>query len=325
MKRIKISVIVPVYKVEPYIKRCIDSLLKQTFEDYEIIVVNDGTPDNSMEYVEKMQKISDRLVVCNRENGGLSAARNTGILQAKGEYIWFCDSDDAIVQDCLWMIYEKMHTHELDMLILEEEEVLEINSEYVVNEYAQRQVEISENIITGIEMLKEMVDKNAYKASACGYVIKKEILVNNQLSFFEGILHEDELFTPIAMALSKRVEYKKWLFYRRYIREGSITTGANHQKRMEGLAIVIKELFQYYEKRLITEEEKETFQKIIMGHMRNFLGESAKLSETGDLLKQNIKEIREIARQKKWYLGFIFEVYVIYVKLRKIMGLAVCI
>lgn len=89
MEKVNISIIVPVYNVEEYIKRCMDSLIDQSFEDYEIIVVNDGTKDNSMKYVYKLQSEYKNIIICEQENKGLSAARNTGIAHAKGEYLIF--------------------------------------------------------------------------------------------------------------------------------------------------------------------------------------------------------------------------------------------
>ena len=96
----KLSIVVPVYNVEKYIVRCISSLISQDYDDYEIIIVNDGTPDNSIEVL--TSKISDeRITIIHQENGGLSSARNVGMHHANGEYIWFVDSDDWVEKNCL--------------------------------------------------------------------------------------------------------------------------------------------------------------------------------------------------------------------------------
>ena len=92
----KFSIVIPVYNVEDYIKECLDSIMNQTFKDYEVIVVNDGTKDNSMDIVKKY-----KVKTINQENGGLSAARNNGAKHAKGEYLLFIDSDDTIEPDLL--------------------------------------------------------------------------------------------------------------------------------------------------------------------------------------------------------------------------------
>lgn len=325
MEETKISIIVPVYNVEQYIKRCMDSLLDQDFEDYEIVVVNDGTPDNSMSYVKMLQRTNDKIVICNRDNGGLSAARNTGISQAKGEYLWFCDSDDALEGNCLSKLYEKAKNNCLDILLFDEEEIGNADSSCHERKKSVWTNDDRIEVVNGSTLLNELVNKKIYNASACGYLIKKQVLEDNHLSFYEGILHEDELFTPIALTNSKRTAYIDWMPYKRYVREGSITTSANYQKRMEGLGIVIKELVRYYDIKLNSSLEKETFQSILMSQMTHFLGETEKIHHPNKCLKQNVKEIREIAKKKGWNLGLKFEAYIIYIKLKKYLGMTICI
>ena len=98
---VKVSVVIPIYNVEEYIEECLCSVLNQTLKDIEIVCVNDGTKDNSMSIVEKYKGQDDRIVIVNKENGGLSSARNAGIEQAEGEYIYFLDSDDFIAENTL--------------------------------------------------------------------------------------------------------------------------------------------------------------------------------------------------------------------------------
>ena len=102
----KVSVIIPIYNVEDYIEECLVSVLNQTLKEIEIICVDDGTKDSSMEIVERYAKEDDRIVIIHRENGGLSAARNTGLEAATGEYVYFLDSDDlhTLINDVLIFI-----------------------------------------------------------------------------------------------------------------------------------------------------------------------------------------------------------------------------
>ena len=115
MKNIKISVIIPVYNVEKYIIECIESIINQTFKDIEIIVVNDGSKDNSIKIVEEY--LSDkRLKIINKENRGLSSARNKGMKIARGEYIYFIDSDDFINEDVLEVLYKNLESERFDII-----------------------------------------------------------------------------------------------------------------------------------------------------------------------------------------------------------------
>ena len=113
----EISIIVPVYKVEPYIHRCIDSILAQTFTDFELILVDDGSPDNCGTICDEYAAKDDRIIVIHKENGGVSSARNTGLDIASGRYIMFCDSDDWTELFWLETLYKEAETHP-DMCIV---------------------------------------------------------------------------------------------------------------------------------------------------------------------------------------------------------------
>ena len=315
MSEIKISIIVPIYNVEKYIRRCMDSLLRQAFDNYEIIAVNDGTLDSSMEYVYSLQKNYDNIVICERENGGLSAARNTGIERARGEYILFCDSDDALQENCLAMIYEEAKNKDLDMLLYGAKTIWEIEEGTDINSYSREN--ITQEVISGQEMLTELVNKGKYRASACMYLIKRKILIENRLFFVEKILHEDEVFTPIALMKAQRVEYRNWLIYMRYVREGSITTSNNASKRLKSLAIVIKELLQFAEKELKKENELEVMREVICGHIRFFLGQTLCINKMDQELEEYRNEIVCLVRKYRVKLGLKFRCYLIYQYLKK--------
>ena len=111
----KISVIVPVYKVEPYIRKCVDSILGQTFSDIQVILVDDGSPDQCGKICDEYAKQDKRVEVIHKENGGLSDARNAGVPYAKGEYIIFLDSDDYIEKDMLEYMYTRIQDSGADM------------------------------------------------------------------------------------------------------------------------------------------------------------------------------------------------------------------
>ncbi len=321
MSETKISIIVPVYNVEKYIKRCLDSLLKQNFEKYEIIVVNDGATDNSMSYVESLQEINDRIKIYNRENGGLSAARNMGMENAHGEYLFFCDSDDALKNNCLDRLYQETVSNQLDMLIFDFEIIPEGDGINQNIADSLGRTEISMEVMTGMQMMRELILKGKYAASACGYLIRRDMILKNGLKFYEGILHEDELFTPVALAYARRVAHRNWVVYDRYVHLGSITTSENIRKRMESMAVVIKELTSFCDKYIEKKWEKEIFEENIINLIREFLGQTVRLKEPGEFLARNKREIRKSVRRKGWSLGFRFEVYIIYVKLKRIMGL----
>ena len=115
-----LSLILPTYNVEAYLGKCIEGCLNQNLpkSEYEIIIVIDGSPDHSIDVARRYQRSNDNIKIITRENGGLSAARNTGLKAANGEYVWFVDSDDSITENCLKEIYEEMVQYHLDVLWL---------------------------------------------------------------------------------------------------------------------------------------------------------------------------------------------------------------
>ncbi len=113
----EISIIVPVYKVEPYLRKCVDSILAQTFTDFEVILVDDGSPDNSGKICDEYASKDSRVRVIHKENGGLSSARNAGIDVARGKYLGFVDSDDYIEKDMYELLYDNIVKEQADLSI----------------------------------------------------------------------------------------------------------------------------------------------------------------------------------------------------------------
>ena len=113
----KISVIVPVYNIEKYLRKCIDSILSQTYENIEVILVDDGSTDNCGAICDEYAKIDPRIIVIHKKNAGVSAARNTGIMQCIGEYVFFVDSDDYLPIDSIEKLYNSINEYEADISI----------------------------------------------------------------------------------------------------------------------------------------------------------------------------------------------------------------
>lgn len=239
----KLSIIVPVYGVEKYIVQCISSLLIPDYHDYEIIVVNDGTKDKSIEILEQ-SIIDDRVRIIHKENGGLSSARNYGIKEARGEYIWVFDSDD-------WA-----ETKLLPNLIsmLNGADCIYFKSYFV--DFEDTGEVSTQTLETETTSSKELYCSNNYFQPAPFYIYKKEILVNNNHYFKEGILHEDSLFTPIAITLCNNIVCFNEPIYHYRQRSGSITKTVS-PKRLHDIMYVITELHKFGINRF---QERERFQ-----------------------------------------------------------------
>lgn len=257
---IKLSIVVPVYNVENYIKECISSLLEQTLEEIEILVVNDGTKDKSIEIVKEFN--DERISILNKENGGLSSARNYGLKHAKGEYVCFFDSDDFINgNDSYEKMYNMAKQDNLDVLNgvfswYYSENDIRRDSRY---EYLAQKEPMS-----GCEYLKKSVGSNSYLAIACTQIYKRELLVENDLTFKEGLYHEDEQFTPRVLLKAQRVNVIPLNFYMYRQREGSIMSTKENPKRKDDIFNTVRELSSLIDKSN-DEELKLVFRSYLIG------------------------------------------------------------
>lgn len=240
----KVSVIVPVYNVEKYIEKCLESLVNQTLEDIEIIIVNDGSKDDSDKIIKKYQEKYKNIVYLEKENGGLSDARNFGIPHAKGEYIAFLDSDDYIEYD----MYEKMYN-----------KAIENDSDYVecdfIWEYPNKKV-----IDTGVayngnhEMLQKV------RVVAWNKLIKREILEKTKIIFPKGYRYEDVEFTYKLIPHLKKVDFVKEPLVHYIQRDGSISNVQN--ERTKEIFDVLENVLTYYKENEFYEEYKEELEYI---------------------------------------------------------------
>ena len=245
MNNVKISVIVPIYNVANYIRECLESLERQTFSDTEVILVNDGSTDGSEEIAKVFLEKNKNFILINRENGGLSAARNTGLDAACGEYVYFLDSDDYLADDALEKLYKKAKDEKLDQL-----RFVAYTFEDGTNDFKWTR-DIANGgykylgdypaVMKGVDFYKRTIDNNDHYASCCLIFTRREVIEQNRLHFYEGILHEDELFNFQLTSLCERVALlHEPLYYRRF-RNGSITMGSNFLKRIRSMCICAEE------------------------------------------------------------------------------------
>ena len=202
----KVSVIVPVYNVEKYLRKCLDSLVNQTFKDYEIIVVNDGSTDTSQDIINEYVSKYSNIKAFKKENGGLSSARNAGIIQAIGDYIAFVDSDDYVEIFFLEKMYEKAINTESDVVICDYYAVTEENKQYM---HCHKQMSPEDKI--EYLLSPQMV---------CTKLIKKEII--DKARFKENTYYEDLDYCVKILPYINKVSFVDEALYDYYIRSGSI-------------------------------------------------------------------------------------------------------
>ncbi len=207
------SIIIPIYKVENLLERCVKSVCEQTYKDIEIILVDDGSPDNCPSMCDEYEKKDSRIKVIHKENGGLSDARNKGLEVATGDYVIFVDSDDYIETDAC----EKFLS-----LARKGYDILIADAFVEGGVYDVEHIDVNE-IIKGDEYLKRSLVAGKFPVVAWLNAYRRDFLIKNNLLFKFGILHEDVEFTPRAFLLANTVASVKNKFYHYIIREDSIT------------------------------------------------------------------------------------------------------
>lgn len=227
-RAIKVSVIIPVYNVAAYLPSCLDSVINQTLKEIELVCVNDGSPDNCLDILEEYAKRDSRIVIVDlKENKGLSVARNEGMARARGEYIYFMDSDDLITPDAMEKLYERVTQNQLDIVYFEGDTVFDTEKLAKENAFSIKwcvRTKAYTGVKTGKELLLEMYDNGDYKAPVWIQFIRRAFCEEAQLSFVPGLLFEDILFTIEGMLKASRVEHVFEKYYIRRVREGSITS-----------------------------------------------------------------------------------------------------
>ncbi len=227
---IAFSVIVPVYKVENYLGKCVESILSQSFQNFELILVDDGSPDNCGKMCDDFSEKDSRIKVVHKKNGGLSSARNAGLDVAVGTYVIFIDSDDFWDDDsALEHIYKNLTETHADLLVFAAKRYYEKDNKYtyILNIEADREKIIDKNTDNAV---KYLLENNIYRAAAWNKVIKKSVIDEHEMRFKEGYLSEDMDWCGDLLIYAKRFDFYDVPFYcYRQQRQGSITVGKNEK------------------------------------------------------------------------------------------------
>lgn len=237
---VKISVIIPVYNVEKYLRECLDSVLANDFEQYEVICVCDAATDNSLaileDYATKYECIK---IVKHEKNRGLSAARNSGMEIAKGKYILFVDSDDMIRKETMTELYTVAERTNAQMVLFEIAHVYEENME--IKKLSSNR-ESKTEVCTGLELFGHLAKIGNFKVAACKKLYRRDFLEKHKLRFPEGLLHEDVLFAfQCYMCVESAIDIAEDYYIYRH-REGSITNTRN-DKRTDSYFYSIIEMY----------------------------------------------------------------------------------
>lgn len=227
-----ISVVIPIYNVEQYLRDCLQSIINQTYNNLEIILIDDGSPDNCGKICDEYEKKDSRIKVIHKKNGGLSDARNYGLKLATGKYITFIDSDDYVDMHFIEYLYSAIKRTNADISFCDYTETkgtMDLNTEKLLYD------NFGEEVYNNLEMLKQLYipQKHGYEFVAWGKLYKTELFTKNNIFYPVGKLHEDTFTTYKLIYYAKKIcsiDYKGY-YYR--IRSGSIMTSEFNIKRFD--------------------------------------------------------------------------------------------
>ncbi|MGM9912838.1 glycosyltransferase [Floccifex sp.] len=253
-----LSIIVPIYNVENYLKRCIESVINQKMNDYELILIDDCSTDSSLKIAKQYQHISNVQVIEKKKNAGLSDTRNIGLKKAQGDYVLFLDSDDYIEDGSLQVIqntilYQK-HPDIIYFGFYEESE------NKIEKKYGY--ISTKNHLYSGSEFAKSELRRRNLYAPACFGVFKREFLIINELYFKVGIYHEDELWTPQVVLKADTIYTSEYAYYHYVRRNDSITRKADKTKNGIDLINSCRELDE-----LLNSIEDEQLYRLMNNHI----------------------------------------------------------
>lgn len=296
MNNLFFSIIVPVYNTERELKRCIESVTVQSFRDYEVLLIDDGSTDGSGELCDVIEKKDNRFHVFHQSNQGSSAARNKGIMHAKGQYVLFLDSDDCWSDSsALSKISEIiMKTPNIDVITSGVSLFYE-NGDLFKNRFVEKQEGIDK-----FSVLKPLVYKNQWFSAIYVKVLRREFLIENNILFPKGYISgEDIEFTAKVMVLCKYIYIYDEIFYKRIIRKSGSITSSIGKKNITDILSVIERGIDFINNQTENLEERNLYYEYWAYQYAMLLGLAAKISGDPDF-----DNIYERLKKLKWLLQF---------------------
>ena len=244
---LKVSVIIPVYNTEKYVEECIRSVIRQNLQDIEIIVIDDGSTDKSLEIIERIANEDERVIILSQENQGQSVARNYGLRHAKGEFILFLDSDDLLVWCALEHLYRQAKYHRIDELLYEGVsfyDTIELYRDYPWYYTAYTYKDDYSEPLTGRELMAATVENGEYYVMPGVRLFNRAFLKDNKILFPERIILEDNIFALRTLNAAKRAWVHKEPLYLRRVRPESTMTAERGWRNLYGYYACLLEVEQ---------------------------------------------------------------------------------
>lgn len=316
-----VSVIIPVYNVEKYLEECIDSVLSQTYQNIEIILVDDGSTDSSGQICDRYAEKNTNIYVIHQKNGGLSAARNSGLNKADSKYIYFLDSDDYIADDTIEKLLSIAENDNSDIVFFDANSFVEDSDEEIKQNYRRNNSYVTN---LGIDVFSQLQQNDEFHSSVPLLFIRREFLEKSNINFYPGIYYEDMIFTFEALCLATAVsQCSDALYFRRY-RSDSIMTSKKSKKYFDSSVIVYRRVQDFSEKNNLINEK--SVKKYICRNAFNVFNNYNKLSsEDKRICKTELNAVKkdilkndafgDTALKMKCYSDILWFIYKVFEKI----------
>lgn len=278
--KMKFSIIVPIYNVEKYLKKCLDSILKQTYNNYEVILVCDKCDDKSLDIVDKYIKKNHNFIKIYKEKTGLAKARNIGIKYVTGDYIMFLDSDDYLERDLLKVLADN----------LTGEDILRFQVQDIVSDKVIKHEENGFDTTDGIKAFDKIIKYHYIENSWC-YVYNTKFFLKNKFKFMENCLAEDYGLTPLIIAKAKKVKSISYIGYNYVQRDNSLMNNNNYNNKIKKINDMLKQA-NYVKKELSKISNTERFISFINNSLICFIT---------TLNYKDYRKYKKILKQKKCF------------------------
>ncbi|MGL5965535.1 MAG: glycosyltransferase [Fusobacteriaceae bacterium] len=298
----ELSIIIPAYNAAKYIQKCLDSVLEIEEIDLEIIVINDGSKDETLKIIKQYEIKNNNLKVIDKKNEGVSAARNLGLKVAQGKFIVFIDSDDFINATIFKKCFEMIRKSNLDILVTE---ALEIDENGKILKIRNKHESILRlNTISGKEMMKNLVQKKCLSVEAWLNIYRKDFLVKNNL-LFKDYFYEDSIYTQECLYHAEKIKCVNEKFYRYVRRDNTITTSNDNvinEKRIHSVKSLILDLIKFNKTNKLISKE---WNYLIISNYYNYI---FFLKQKRDFsIEKDIKLINLTLKDKLKYLKIYFK------------------
>lgn len=296
-----LSVIIPVYNVEDYLREALNSVRNQSYRNVEFIAIDDGSTDSSGEILDEYAEKDNRFRVYHQENAGLSATRNRGLQESNGEIIYFFDSDDILAEGTFEKVIRRI-VNTNSQLVLFGLTLIIGDGKILKRSRKKKGFEI-ETPITGREYIHQTIPEGRYGAVVQKYFIQRSFLTENNLVFEEGYIHEDESFTLEVLCLADRLTCFSEKMIKKRLRKNSIMSTAKGVKNIEGWTRAIVRLLSFMKETKVNPKTRET----VLIRLRQVAHTAIRTLNNLDLPNQSID--RFLSKENIKELGFLVRVH----------------